>query len=211
MRKTLQAIAVWSVVLVALWLVWSPALALPQIWILVGISILANLLQPAYSLLERQRTREDRWTAVQILWTVYATQIAVLVELVVRRRSALPMDWVAWSAAVIMVAGLVLRSWSFVTLGRFFTWNVEVKPGQKIIRTGPYRFLRHPSYTGALMMFVASGVLLRSWVAALFAAIALVLAFKRRVRHEERLLKETFPDYDAYAARTGGLFPRLFS
>jgi len=56
--------------------------------------------------------------------------------------------------------------------------------------------------------FVASCVLLRSWIAAALAAAALPLAFRRRIGYEEALLAATFPEYRAYCARTGALFPR---
>lgn len=209
-KKVLQPLTAWVVALGILWFAWPAALGLAQIWILMGISILANVLQPSYRILEGPRVPEDRWTAAQILWTVYLTQIAALVELAVKRPTDLPMGWVSWGAVAVMVGGLVLRTWSVLTLRGFFTWNIEVKPGQTIIQSGPYRVLRHPSYSGAFLIFVGGCVLLSSWVATFLAVVALSLAFHRRIRHEERLLRETFPEYDDYASRTGGMLPRMF-
>lgn len=208
--KLLQVVVAWLLLLGGLALAWAPALRLPQLWLVVAVSVLANLLQPAYQLLEGSRTREDRGTAVQIVWSVYVSQIAALVELAWRRRAALPMDLLAWSALAVMVGGLALRTWAVVTLGRFFTWNVEVQNGQRIVESGPYRFLRHPSYTGAWLTFVASPILLHSWVAASLAALALALAFRRRTRYEEKALRVSLPEYQAYADRTGRFVPRLF-
>jgi protein-S-isoprenylcysteine O-methyltransferase len=175
----------------------------------VGVSILANVLQPAYRPLERSRTPEDRGTAAQILWTVYLTQAAALIELVLRRRVALPFDLTTWVAFAAMIGGLALRTWAVALLGRWFTWNVTVQAGQELVTRGPYRLIRHPSYTGALITFVASCVLLRSWVVAPLAAIALTVAFVRRIRCEETLLVKALPGYDAYVARTGRLLPRV--
>ena len=118
-------------------------------------------------------------------------------------------DPISWAAFGLMIAGLVLRTWSVLVLGKFFTWNVEVQPDQKLIQSGPYRLIRHPSYTGALLTFLAGICLLRSWVVAALSAIALPFAFWRRIRHEERLLGETFPEYEQYARRTGALTPRI--
>ena len=210
LRKALQAVIVCAVILGVLWFAWPPAIQLPQIWLVMGISILANVLQPTYRLFEGSRTQEDRWTAAQIVWTVYLTQIAALVELAVKQPDSMPMDVVSWSALFILVAGLLLRTWAVIILDKFFTWNIEVRPGQKIIQAGPYRILRHPGYSGAFLMFVASCVLLHSWVSAGLAAAALALAFQRRIRHEERLLKATFPEYEEYASRIGGLVPRIY-
>ncbi len=77
-------------------------------------------------------------------------------------------------------------------------WRVQA--GQELITRGPYRLVRHPTYTGALITFVASCALLRSWVVATFAAMALTAAFLRRIRCEEALLLSALPGYDAYVA-----------
>ncbi len=208
--KAIQAMSVWVVLLVMLRFAWPPSLWFPQIWLLVTISTLVNVLQPSYRVLEGSRTPQDVGTAAQIVWTVYLSQIAALAELVVRRRETLPMDVASWLALAGMVGGLVLRSWAVFSLGPFFSWNVEVRPGQTIVRSGPYRFVRHPSYTGAYMTFVASCFLLHSWVAGILASFALALAFLRRTRHEEQLLRVTFPEYDEYSSRTAAFVPGVF-
>jgi protein-S-isoprenylcysteine O-methyltransferase len=209
LRKSLQALGIWTLALLILAAVWPPALHLPQLWMVVSISVLANALQPPYRPFEGSRTPEDRGTAAQILWTVYLTQAAALLELVWTGRVAIPLDLITWAASVAMVAGLALRTWAVVLLGAWFTWNVTVQPGQQLVSRGPYRFIRHPSYTGALIIFVGSCVILRSWAVALLAAFALVLAFRRRIRCEETLLVKTLPGYQAYMSRTYGLLPGI--
>jgi protein-S-isoprenylcysteine O-methyltransferase len=190
-------------------LVWRPALNLPQLWMVVSVSSLANILQPSYRAFEGSRTPEDHGTAAQILWTVYLTQAAALVELAWRGQRAIPLDLTSWGALSVMVAGLTLRAWAVALLGPWFTWNVTIQPGRRLVSRGPYRLMRHPGYTGALMTFVASCVLLRSWATAALAAVALALAFMRRIRYEEALLLETLAGYEAYLARTGKLLPRI--
>lgn len=201
----------WAIVAAGFGLWWPPVLRLAQLWMLLGVGIAANALQPAYRPFERSRTPEDRGTAVQILWTVYLVQIGALIELVARGRAELPLDAVSLGAFAVMLAGLALRTWAVLLLGRFFTWNVAVQPGQNLVRSGPYRFVRHPSYTGALLTFLFGCVLLHSWIAACVAAVVLPIAFLRRIHHEERLLLATFPEYAAYRTRAGALFPRLLT
>ena len=92
----------------------------------------------------------------------------------------------------------------------WFSWNVRFQTGQQLVSCGPYRLIRHPSYTGALITFVASCVLLRSWVVAVMAALALALAFARRIRYEEALLVKALPGYQAYMSRTAKLVPGVF-
>jgi len=206
LRKALQALGIWAMVLLVMAAIWPPALHLPQLWMVVSLSVLANILQPAYRPFEGSRTSEDRGTAAQSLWTVYLTQAAALLELVWRRRVAIPLDLTTWAALAAMVGGLALRTWAVALLGPWFTWNVTVQMDQQLVTRGPYRFIRHPGYTGALIMFVASCVLLRSWLVALLAALTLVQAFRRRIGYEEALLVKALPGYQAYMARTGTLF-----
>jgi len=210
LRKALQAAVIWGMALCVLAWLWPPALRLPQLWMVLAVSTGVNILQPAYRPFEGSRTAEDRGTAVQILWTVYLTLIAAIVELVIRRRDALPLDALTWTLLAVMAGGLVLRSWAVFLLGSWFTWNVTVQAGQQLVSHGPYRLIRHPGYTGALLTFVAGCVLLRSWVAAVLGLLALWLAFRRRIRCEERLLVAALPGYDAYRTRTGALLPRIF-
>lgn len=203
-----QGLGLWVLIAGPVLAWWPPALRLPQLWLVVGLSLLANVLQPPYRLFA-PRPREDHGTFLQIMLTVYLTQVLALVELVVRDPQSLPFGATSWVALGAMLGGLALRTWAVATLGRFFTLPVTVRPAQPVIDWGPYRLIRHPSYLGALVAFVASCVLLGSWIAAAIAAVTLSLAFWRRIRHEERLLETGLPGYRRYSARTGAMLPRL--
>jgi protein-S-isoprenylcysteine O-methyltransferase Ste14 len=207
--KAFQASVICGLILGILRLVWPAALTLPQLWLVVFVGVLANVFQPSYRPFENSRTPEDRGTSRQILWTVYATQILAITELVYRRRVSLPLNWETIVAAIPIAFGLILRIWAVVVLGRWFTWNITVQPGQVLVTVGPYRVIRHPSYMGAWLVFVGSCLLLRSYVAAIVASILLMLAFLRRIRHEEALMLATFPEYKAYKESTGALIPRI--
>ena len=96
-----------------------------------------------------------------------------------------------------------------MTLGRYFTFSVMTSRDQPVISTGPYHYLRHPSYTGALLMFLFGCTLLHAWIAASAFAVLLPIAFLRRIHYEEKLLTATLPAYAAYRKRTGAFFPGL--
>jgi protein-S-isoprenylcysteine O-methyltransferase len=171
-----QGLGFWSL-LAGPVLAWRPhALRLPQLWLVVGLSLLANVLQPSYRLLARKPC-EDHGTFLQIILTVYLTQLLAVLELAARGPRSFPFGATCWIALGAMLGGLALRTWAVATLGRFFTLPVAVSRGQPVIDRGPYRLIRHPSYLGALVAFVASCVLLGSWIAAVVAAVALSLAF----------------------------------
>ena len=74
--------------------------------------------------------------------------------------------WVFALGALIAWLGLLLRWWSFVSLGEYFTMVVKTSEDQPVVDRGPYRVLRHPSYTGLLMAFAGGGLMLGNWVSA---------------------------------------------
>lgn len=168
-RRAGQALLWWGVVGGPILAWWPGALRLPALWAVVVLGVLANVLQPSYRLRDPARSPEDRGTFRQIMLTVYGSQAAALVELVLRRPAGLPIDSLGAGALLGMSAGLALRTWAIATLGGWFTLRVGVKPAQRLVQEGPYRRMRHPSYAGAFLAFVASAILLHAWVAAALA------------------------------------------
>jgi protein-S-isoprenylcysteine O-methyltransferase Ste14 len=112
---------------------------------------------------------------------------------------------------VILVAGLVLRGWSIRTLGDYFTGRVMVSADQPVITAGPYRVLRHPSYTGLLLACAGAGLASANW-AGLAAMAILPLAFILwRIHAEETALMATLGDrYRGYASHHKRLVPLIW-
>jgi protein-S-isoprenylcysteine O-methyltransferase Ste14 len=109
---------------------------------------------------------------------------------------------------ILMWAGLALRVWSIATLGAAFRTTVEVDAGQQLVERGPYRLLRHPSYSGVVLLAAGYGVVTGVWPALLVAVIGPTLVLMRRIRVEEKALSETLSDdYRAYQRRTWRLVP----
>jgi protein-S-isoprenylcysteine O-methyltransferase Ste14 len=107
--------------------------------------------------------------------------------------------------------GLLLRWWCFVTLGRYFTVVLKTTSDQMIVERGPYRFLRHPSYTGLLLALLGFGVMLGNWVAAPAAFAVLLAAVVYRIQIEERALITSLGDaYRAFAEPRARLVPFIW-
>ena len=112
---------------------------------------------------------------------------------------------------IVMWLGLAIRVWAIAALGRAFRTTVEVDPGQAIVSNGPYRWVRHPSYTGLLLIVAGFGLAVGNWLA-LAACLALPLpAVLRRIRVEEAELARVLGEpYRTYQARTKRLVPGLW-
>lgn len=111
----------------------------------------------------------------------------------------------------LIALGLLLRWWSIRVLGRFFTVDVATGGDQHIVRTGPYRWLRHPSYTGALTSFFGLGLCQGDFVSLGLIFLPVLTVFLHRIRIEERALAQAFPEtWPDHARHTARLLPGLW-
>jgi protein-S-isoprenylcysteine O-methyltransferase Ste14 len=116
-----------------------------------------------------------------------------------------------WAGICLMLLGTAFRWYSAQVLGKFFTFDVAILSGHALIETGPYRYIRHPSYTGALVTLVGIGLALGNWVALAVAVLCLSIAYVYRIRVEEAALIGALGDsYIQYRRRTWRLVPFLF-
>jgi protein-S-isoprenylcysteine O-methyltransferase len=112
---------------------------------------------------------------------------------------------------LLLALGLGLRWYSILYLGKFFTVDVAIASEHRVIDTGPYRYIRHPSYSGALLAFLGFGLLFHNGVSLVMLVVPVTLAFLHRVRIEERALRSALgAAYVDYSARTKMLVPLLF-
>jgi len=123
----------------------------------------------------------------------------------------LPVSTLFMSAGLAIEAiGLVLAIWARRHLGRHWSGEITIKVEHQLIRTGPYRLLRHPIYTGLLAMYVGLVLVTGEWLGLIGLGLA-ALAYWRKIRLEERNLNEAFgADYDAYRRDTWALVPGLY-
>lgn len=108
-------------------------------------------------------------------------------------------------------AGIAVRAWAVHELGRFFKFTVVVQEEHRVVDTGPYRLIRHPSYTGLLMASLGLGIALGTWLSIPACTLPPLIAFGIRLTHEERVLaRELGEPYRRYMGRTRRLIPGLW-
>lgn len=133
-----------------------------------------------------------------------ATAIGVLG---VRFIPAIPSVSIAGFGAALL--GMMIALWARISLGRFWSDKVVLQSGHELIRIGPYSRMRHPIYSGVLLGVLGTAFVLGEW-RGLLAFLLLLVNYAIKARKEEHLLATQFgPGFEAHAARTGFLFPRL--
>ncbi len=114
---------------------------------------------------------------------------------------------IAWAAAFLCFIGLAFALWARVTLGRNWSGVVTLKEGHELVERGPYRFVRHPIYTGILTMFFATALAL-AHLGGFAGTLLMFASFWIKLRDEEQLMLRQFPErYAAYRRRAKRIIP----
>jgi protein-S-isoprenylcysteine O-methyltransferase len=177
----------------------------------LGLSYFLSELVLSFARRSSTKTVSKDANSLRVLWIVIIVCIWLAIEVAGRWPNALLPPWAIPIGVVLFISGMVLRWYSIVYLGRFFTVNVAIATDHQLVETGPYRYVRHPSYTGALFAFIGFALVLRSWVSVIVIFLPIALAFLYRIRVEERALAQALGEsYRAYVERTKRLIPFVY-
>ena len=156
--------------------------------------------------------KQDRST-LRILWLVIGLSVGAGIYVATHwRAGVLPFPEVFSNLGVaLFVAGLTLRWWAIVVLGRFFTVDVQIAADHEVVERGPFRVVRHPSYTGVLLAFLGFALTMGNGVAVLVLMGPIWMAFVYRMRVEEEALTGALGEkYLSYMRRTKRLVPGVY-
>jgi protein-S-isoprenylcysteine O-methyltransferase len=179
------------------------------------LGVIYGLSEVYLAVTRRSGTRavsHDRRSLV-LLWTVIAVSLWLgtkVMQLVPGATVPYPHGFYLFGF-IAFLCGLALRWYSIGYLGRYFTVDVSISAKHELIDSGPYRYIRHPSYTGALLAFAGLGFCFGNWWSIFFLTAPIIGAFLWRIRIEERALTEALgEDYRAYMQRTKALVPWIY-
>jgi protein-S-isoprenylcysteine O-methyltransferase Ste14 len=119
--------------------------------------------------------------------------------------------WMQWAGLAILVLSLVLRVWASVHIRGMYSGHVEVQVEHRLVQSGPYRFVRHPGYTGLVLMSLGVALGYSSLIGLLAIPALLIPGLAYRMAVEEKLLARHFGDeYRTYAGKTKRLIPFIW-
>jgi protein-S-isoprenylcysteine O-methyltransferase Ste14 len=188
-----------------------------------GTAALAfNVAVAAWAVFELVMTVRQRWRAGRpagrdptAFVLVACIAGAIIAATQFGRRGTLPwpggLVWPVVAGVALIVAGVGLRLWSIATLGRFFQYRITVQPGHRVVTGGPYRYVRHPSYSGIAL--VLAGIALACDDVLSLAAVAVLggAGLAVRIRAEERQLTEALgAEYERFAAGRKRIIPGVW-
>jgi protein-S-isoprenylcysteine O-methyltransferase Ste14 len=160
----------------------------------------------------RARLGQDRGTRAIVALSLGG---AIFVGLMLRRwlpalDTPVP-EVFAVAGLVVIWVGLAVRVWAVLTLGRSFSTFVQVDTGQAVISNGPYRWVRHPSYTGLLLIALGFGLGARNWLSIVVCVVVPLLGLVPRIAVEEsELIQALGARYRDYQKGTDRLVPKLW-
>ena len=152
----------------------------------------------------------DRYSLVLI---VVGNLVAWIIGISLAFRATGALHSVALQIAglLVLLTGIALRSTAIMQLGRFHTPNVAILTDHQLMRTGLYRYVRHPSYLGALIAFLGLGMALDNWLSLVVIMGISLGIYIYRIHEEEQALSAAFGAvYRAYCLRTKRLIPGLY-
>jgi protein-S-isoprenylcysteine O-methyltransferase Ste14 len=185
-------------------------LILPPVWAWILLEVILSIRDVVR---RKGSTANDRGTRIAITFgLVVAYAAAVVVALLLRQQAEWMLgSWHLIAGEVIAWAGLAIRIWSIIVLGRSFRLTVEVDLDQAIVDRGPYRWVRHPSYTGLLILAIGFGIALGNWASLAILVVLPPIVILRRIRVEEaQLIAVMGQPYLDYAKRTKRLVPGIW-
>jgi protein-S-isoprenylcysteine O-methyltransferase Ste14 len=177
--------------------------------ILIAANVCLWLFQPSVSAKETKENKsKDQYSVVLIIIMSMLSTIIPIIDWAYFSDNTSSNGVLTIVGFVILWSGVLLRNYSIKILGKHFTATIQLQKEHKLISTGPYSAIRHPSYLGALLALVGSAMFLNSLIGTFAAVVAMITAYVVRIKAEEKVLENLFGnEYQDYKNRTKKLIP----
>lgn len=181
-------------------------------WVLVALFVVGEWAMRLRSLLHRRGARQEGWSLPAVVVGVVGGLLGGFAGSKIQATTIAGPAWPLFVIGIVlMAAGIAVRQWAIFTLGRLFTADVRVGADQEVVDRGPYRWVRHPSYSGMIVFFVGLGLALDNWVSLVVLGLVPTAGLVVRIRSEERaLLAGLGEPYRRFCATRAHLFPGLW-
>jgi len=170
------------------------------------------LSQPAFSSDDAKRDKKsDRNSILVILIMTCISVVSAVSEWAYLNHAEEYAVSITVMGAFLLVTGISIRVWAIQTLGKHFTATVTLTEGHQLVRSGPYQWVRHPSYLGAFMAIIGAPVFLNAGWATVIAAVSMTIAYYLRIGVEEKMLSSYFgAQYKDYKKHTKRIIPFIW-
>jgi protein-S-isoprenylcysteine O-methyltransferase Ste14 len=150
--------------------------------------------------------------SLTIIWgTITGAITAAVLVAIYKNVPILETNLLKYIGMVLVVAGVIVRLVAIRTLGKFFTVNLSIDTEHRLIESGLYKYIRHPSYSGSLLSFLGLGIYFNNWICLFVIFIPVLSAFIYRINTEEKLLLcQPGLKYDEYMQNTKRLIPFIY-
>ncbi len=191
---------------------WQESGTAVAFWVLFGLFAVGEGVMRVRSRVNRQGTASEPWSQVIVAVSIVGGLLGGLGAASVGSADLRAGRWPVFVMGLVLMAlGIFVRQWSILTLGRFFTGDVRVSAQQPVIDSGPYRWVRHPSYSGLIIFFIGFALALTNFISLAILAIVPTIGLLARIHFEERALVASLGEpYRRYAATHKRLIPRVW-
>lgn len=181
---------------------------------IVGICILAIFIAVAFNFIEdSEREKKTKRQKKSIVETGTMTGFFVLVYFLLKLQIgnfSTNYFFLVILGLVVMIFGTFFNIWGRMYLGKNWANQIKIYSNHSLVKSGPYKIVRHPLYASLIWMFYASSLIYASWSVFLATSFIFVPFMFYRAKQEENLLQKSFPEYEDFRKNTGMFFPRIF-
>ncbi len=161
---------------------------------------------------KKSDAKEVDKNSMNLIWIAIVVSMTLgIVSLYYWSARIMPAGIALYLGSGLILAGMIIRFTAVWSLGKFFTVNLGIQDDHRLIMTGLYKYVRHPSYSGSLLSFTGFCLSLNNWLSLLIIMIPVIATFINRINIEEKLLLRQFgSEYEEYKRKSKRLVPLIY-